>query len=137
MFIMSGATPCTGAISPDDALGSYVLPDNGMSEFEYVHALDFDGDGMKDLVLQEDFGGPTHVLRGGVLPELHSELPDRRLVFDDETSGSVCGWYTCNGDFDGDGFDDLVVGRFTDYGEPFEVGIIQGFEVPWDEGTAW
>lgn len=40
------------------------------------------------------------------------------------------------GDYDADGFADLFLVEEPD-GEPTRIGILRGFDVPWDDPTYW
>ncbi|MES2641958.1 MAG: FG-GAP repeat protein [Myxococcota bacterium] len=89
------------------------------------------------MLITESYGGPTHVVRGGTLPGPHDALPERRLIFNDGSVATVCGSSSCVGDFDGDGFEDLV-GTYMDTDRAvLDAWILRGFAVPWEEDAWW
>jgi hypothetical protein len=82
-----------------------------------VSCLDVDGDGNKDLIINDAFretwGGTHHgqvQLFFGPLAG-SAELPDADHSFNHTSSVSSYGVSTVAGDFDGDGIDDLVIGQ--------------------------
>ncbi|MDP3829151.1 MAG: hypothetical protein Q8Q74_21575, partial [Polaromonas sp.] len=73
------------------------------------------------------------VIRGGTPLSIAADLPANRLSYDGD---SICGFTPCEGDFNGDGFDDLAVVEWATDFENTHVWIIPGFDVPWEHLSA-
>jgi hypothetical protein len=139
VYFWSADAAMRGDFDTSSALGSYL--GSGSDEyFRFATTLQFDAEDTPNLLLTEGFTGAVHLLRGGVLPGLHDPLPERRLQLStDGYLGSTCSapWVSpCVGDFNGDGFDDMVVNYTTD-DDSREIYILPGFEIPWDDDTMW
>lgn len=130
VYFLDVETAMAGEFSVEDAIGSYVAPE-GTRGFTEAQLHQADGDGVLDLFLVQRGDGQTKVLRGGTLPALHSELPERVLSFEYPT----CAYQLCN-DFDADGYTDLM---YYEDGEDrsFDAWIMRGFPIPWDDDTYW
>ncbi|MDP2316471.1 MAG: putative metal-binding motif-containing protein [Pseudomonadota bacterium] len=131
VYFFSGAA-LRGEVFRDDALGSYV-GDGDRSELGYrLFAADFDGDGVSDIVTSG--GTPDSsftIVPGGLPAALREPLPSRRLVWELGLS-----WSIPPGDFDGDDHADLWFIDVDTVGMS-RLGIVQGFDVPWDDPTYW
>jgi hypothetical protein len=138
LFFFSTASGFGGEFAAGDAIGSYLAPRDG-NGFGTADFPDFDGDGVRDLAVADRFYASTYLLRGGELPDPASELPKRHLEFVVARSGySICAVRErCSGDFDGDGFDDLLASQPGEDSMGWTVGLIQGFDVPWGDDAAW
>ncbi len=125
--------PPEDGFSAGSAVGSYTGPYEGTIG-AYLQAVDFDGDGVDDLVTGA--GRDTLVIRGGSIPGPSTPLPERHLFYDtnaDHTLGASALFWA--GDYNGDGFADVASFRRTD--TYTDVGAIAGFAVPWDDDTYW
>ncbi|MDP2308046.1 MAG: putative metal-binding motif-containing protein [Pseudomonadota bacterium] len=131
LWVLSADVAVSGAFSTDDALGSWILPPS-YSGFDRPHALDLDGDGVNELIFGGEYG--YDVIRGGTPLSIAADLPANRLSYDGD---SICGFTPCEGDFNGDGFDDLAVVEWATDFENTHVWIIPGFDVPWDDVSRW
>jgi hypothetical protein len=126
IWLLSADVAVSGEFSTADALGSWVMPADASALRPYA-TPDFDGDGAKDLALYG--GGYAHILPHGTQLAFGDELPARRLRYSDWNSeGGV-------GDFNNDGFDDLLLTDYAASGPPYWVNtwIVPGFEVPWED----
>jgi len=129
IWVFSADTAVSGAFSTNDARGSWVLPTD-VSDWHWPYALDMDGDGVDELVFSED--DSLYVIRGGAPLSIAADFP-QHLNY----TSKVCGSWPCSGDFDGDGFEDLLArGSDRDTDESW-AWIIPGFDVPWEDGSRW
>lgn len=92
------------------------------------NAGDINGDGFADLMTVSRAGSQPAILYGSanlsVRASSQAELPMPRFI--DYCSGGFCSWRPV-GDFDADGFDDIVVSRFS-CGYGYHVHVLYGSE---------
>jgi hypothetical protein len=131
IFLLSGDT--VGLVYPDDMLGSWTGPSEDAGLGDSLFAQDVDGDGAVDILTTgaTEEGGTLSVFQGGTVPSLHDPLPERMLVY-----GPGYWWGNVPGDVDGDGRADLFSGDATS-DEVTRLGVVRGFDVPWDDPTYW
>ncbi|MDP2308810.1 MAG: VCBS repeat-containing protein, partial [Pseudomonadota bacterium] len=131
LWVFSADAAVSGAFSTDDALGSWVVPP-GANTLTRPKVLDLDGDGIDELLVSEgDYR--AHVIRGGTPFSFGADLPAHHLRY----AGNVCVSSPCSGDFDGDGFEDLLAREGNQEDGGSSAWIIYGFEVPWDDASRW
>jgi hypothetical protein len=130
LWIFSGDQTVSGEFTADDALGSWVIPSD-TSSLTYPQVFDLDGDGLQELSLVGLAG--RIVMHGGSPLSFGAEFPERQLRYEKQMA---CENQPCNGDFNADGFDDLLA-SVTGDDDLTRVGIIYGFEVPWDDDARW
>jgi hypothetical protein len=116
-------------------LGSFVPFDDDAFGIS-VAAGDFNGDGCADLAIAEigDGSGGSHdgnvfVLYGsptGLQTANATVIPASSIVPSGHADNALLGLSTAAGDFDGDGFDDLVVGVPFDFSGVPGIGILYG-----------
>ena len=132
--ILSAAAAVVGEFGEDDAIGTFPLRDPEGAEYYRLQSMDFDGDGARDMLLME--AGSTVVIPWGTPLAPHASLPDHTLAYSSESAAGVCGSYLC-GDFDADGFGDLLTIEFDSSAPYTDVYVVRGFAVPWDDPTYW
>ncbi|MDP2314650.1 MAG: putative metal-binding motif-containing protein [Pseudomonadota bacterium] len=130
LYIFSGADTRDEFVGTD-AAGSWVGSDRVLGA--HVFGDDFDGDGVHDLISSGAVEGAMYsVLRGGRVPSLRDPLPTNLVSIGLELGSNAL----LPGDFDADGYADIFdAGARLD--DPARIGIIRGFDVPWDDPTYW
>lgn len=127
VYVFDGAS-AAGELIVEDAVGSWV--GNVLDEqLSFQASLDADGEPGRELLLYSD--GDAVYLVPHVLPALRTPVSGLKFQIEDHqpyTRGQPQ-------DFDGDGYDDWA---FTDYTtDPTTARLWFGWDIPWDDPTAW
>ncbi|MFZ5481568.1 MAG: putative metal-binding motif-containing protein [Myxococcota bacterium] len=132
LYIFSGLDT-RAEFEASDALGSWVGDEDLAQLGAVTYTADFDGDGVQDFYTSGRFGDAANasIIRGGTVPSLRAPIPDDTVLFN---WGLPLAY--APGDYDGDGFTDVFHVSYEDDGTTL-LGILRGFDVPWDDDAYW
>ncbi len=136
LFFVAGGQRPPGDYHPDDANGSYVIPEAEL--LSLARAADLDGDGAREIVFQgHDL---MWIVRGRTGFPGFAEDPSQRLHVANSSTWNPNdrAWDVIDGgsDVSGDGLEDVLFSRGD--AEPLgDVGLLLGWEIPWDDPAYW